>query len=145
MRTLQNGRDSLGALGADVPVGWSMSKIDVVDGCERSRIVFGDEKHAGEPVFVPKSGGTAEDAGYLIFFLHDAAANTSSFVVYDAETMSSEPVCTVALPTQVPLGFHSLWVSEAELEQQLGWQAAKLAPREPLYCSPAAKPLASRL
>lgn len=38
--------------------------------------------------------------------------------VFDAKTMSSEPVATVKLPARVPAGFHAIFVAEAELAKQ---------------------------
>ncbi len=38
--------------------------------------------------------------------------------MWDAKTMSSDPVATVKLPARVPLGFHALFVSEEELATQ---------------------------
>ena len=47
-----------------------------------------------------------------------APATRSELRVWDAKTMSAEPIATVKLPARVPLGFHALWVSEADLATQ---------------------------
>ena len=62
----------------------------------------------GEPVFVPREDGTAEDDGYLLTFAHDRAAGTSYLLVLDAETLGT--VAEVHLPVRVPAGFHGSWV-----------------------------------
>ena len=63
----------------------------------------------GEPVFVPAVDGTSEDDGYLMTFVHDAATDTSRFVILDAKTMDRSPIASVELP-RIPNGFHGSWV-----------------------------------
>lgn len=43
----------------------------------------------------------------------------SQLVIYDAQTMSSTPLCRLRMPQRVPAGFHCTWVSEAQLAEQL--------------------------
>jgi hypothetical protein len=72
---------------------------------------------------------TSEDDGYLITYVHDesvsdvtnssSSSSGSSLVVWDAATMSQQPLAVVALPQRVPYGFHALWVSEGQFQQQL--------------------------
>lgn len=38
--------------------------------------------------------------------------------VWDAKTMSPKPVASVKLPARVPLGFHAIHVTEADLATQ---------------------------
>ena len=64
---------------------------------------------SGEVVFAPADNAKNEDDGYLMTFVYDAPSDTSEFVIYDAATMSPDPVATVPLP-RVPFGFHSSWV-----------------------------------
>jgi carotenoid cleavage dioxygenase-like enzyme len=45
----------------------------------------------------------------LIKILHCRKSET---VIIDAKTMASEPVGVVNLPTRVPVGFHSIFVSQ---------------------------------
>jgi carotenoid cleavage dioxygenase len=75
----------------------------------RTQIDTGMGRLPGETVFVPAEGGTAEDDGYLMTYVYDASTDTSDFVVFDASTMSAEPIATVHLP-RVPFGFHGNWV-----------------------------------
>jgi carotenoid cleavage dioxygenase-like enzyme len=76
----------------------------------RTQIDVGMGKLPGETVFVPAANGTREDDGYLMTYVFDAATNESDFVIYDASSMSAEPVATVHLP-RVPFGFHGNWVA----------------------------------
>ena len=73
---------------------------------------FGGMKASAEPVFVARSGSTAEDDGYVITYVYDKATNGSSFVVLDARDMSAAPLATVALPQRVPFGFHGSWIAD---------------------------------
>ena len=77
---------------------------------ERSQIDVGMGRLPGETVFVPSANGVAEDDGYLMTYVYDAASHESDFMIFDASSMSAEPVATVHLP-RVPFGFHGNWVA----------------------------------
>lgn len=70
----------------------------------------GPGRHAGEPYFVPRSGATDEDDGYLLTFVFDQATSRSEFVIYDARDAARAPVARVHLPVRVPYGFHGSWI-----------------------------------
>ncbi len=73
----------------------------------------------GETVFCPRAGGTgAEDDGYLVTFVSDAETGASSVHVVDAAHLDAEPVCVLDVPQRVPAGYHTWWVSAAELDAQ---------------------------
>jgi carotenoid cleavage dioxygenase-like enzyme len=63
-------------------------------------------------VFVAREGGTAEDDGWLLTFVHDLGTGTAEFVVLDAADLARGPVARVPLPQRVPFGFHGSWVSD---------------------------------
>jgi carotenoid cleavage dioxygenase-like enzyme len=71
---------------------------------------FGPGSGAGEPLFVPRPGGTAEDDGYVIVLVYDAIQNASDFWVLDARDVAGQPIAKVKLPHRVPYGFHGNWV-----------------------------------
>jgi carotenoid cleavage dioxygenase len=71
---------------------------------------FGPGKEAGEGVFVPADRGSAEDEGWVLSLVYDAATNGSTLAVLDATDFTAEPVATVTLPQRVPFGFHANWV-----------------------------------
>jgi carotenoid cleavage dioxygenase len=75
----------------------------------RTSIELGKGRVCGEAVFAPAANAQHEDDGYLMTFIYDAPSDTSEFVVFDAASMSPDPVATVALP-RVPFGFHGSWV-----------------------------------
>jgi carotenoid cleavage dioxygenase-like enzyme len=71
----------------------------------------GAPQKPGEAAFVPSS--SAEDAGWLMSYVYDAARDRSDFVALDANDIAAGPVATVALPVRVPLGFHGNWIDAA--------------------------------
>ncbi|CAK9238338.1 unnamed protein product [Sphagnum jensenii] len=82
--------------------------------------VHGDGRRGSEPLFVPRvvDKEIPEDDGYLICFVYDENKGKSETVIIDAKTMASEPVGVVNLPTRVPVGFHSIFVSQEQLNNQ---------------------------
>ncbi|MEO1038584.1 MAG: carotenoid oxygenase family protein [Pseudomonadota bacterium] len=71
-----------------------------------------------ESPFAPRLNGSgAEDDGYLVSFLTHEADGRSEVHILDASDIEAEPVARVKLPVRVPAGFHSTWMSGAEL----GW------------------------
>ncbi|WP_448168474.1 carotenoid oxygenase family protein [Burkholderia ambifaria] len=74
----------------------------------RYAVPAGDQN--GEPVFVPRPGGTDEDDGWLLVVIYRAATDTSDVVILDARAIDAAPVATVHLPRRVPAGFHGAWV-----------------------------------
>ena len=70
----------------------------------------GPSRHAGEWLFVPSGADLADDAGFLLTFVHDEATGVSDLVIIDATDVASGPVATIALPRRVPYGFHAAWI-----------------------------------
>jgi carotenoid cleavage dioxygenase-like enzyme len=75
----------------------------------RSSIDVGLGRHPGEAVFVPSATARTEDDGYLITYVYDTDADRSECVIFDAATMSDEPIAAIELP-RVPFGFHGSWI-----------------------------------
>jgi carotenoid cleavage dioxygenase len=73
---------------------------------------FGAGREPGEPVFVPRAAGAAEDDGWVMTYVYDAARDTSDFVVLAASDFTAPPVATVPLPQRVPHGFHGSWIPD---------------------------------
>ena len=97
-----------GAANDPMSVSGAILKYDRQTGV-RTEIDFGRGCSPGEPVFAPAAGGTNEDDGYLMTFVHDAASDTSRFVVLDARTMDKAPIASIELP-RIPSGFHGSWI-----------------------------------
>jgi 8'-apo-carotenoid 13,14-cleaving dioxygenase len=96
----------------EASTGWPTLKHDLQTG-ERWEFDHGPGRAAGEPVFVARSGGTEEDDGWLMTFVHDLGTGDTDFVVMDAADLDRRDyVARVRLPQRVPLGFHGNWVSD---------------------------------
>lgn len=95
----------------DQRAGWPTIKHDLQTG---QRMVFdhGPGRAAGEPVFIGRQGGSDEDDGWLVTYVHDLAAGTAEFVVLDARDFDRGYVARVPLPQRIPFGFHGNWVSD---------------------------------
>jgi carotenoid cleavage dioxygenase len=79
---------------------------------QRTSVQVGAGRLPGESSFVPREGATTEDDGYLMTYIYDANIDASEFAIFDAGTMSNEPIATVELP-RVPFGFHGNWIPAA--------------------------------
>ncbi len=68
----------------------------------------------GEPVFVRDPDGRADDEGWVLSVVYDAARDASDVVVLDASSFDRRaPEAVVHLPCRVPFGFHGSWVPAA--------------------------------
>jgi len=73
---------------------------------------FGKGQVTGEAVFVPRSPDAAEDDGWLLSIVYDAASDGSDLVILDAQDFDAAPIARVHLPQRVPFGFHGNWVPD---------------------------------
>lgn len=71
---------------------------------------FGPHHHVGEFVFEPSHPDAAEDEGWLMGFVVDAATQTTDFVILDAQDFSGPPRAVVTIPHRIPSGFHGNWL-----------------------------------
>ena len=96
-----------GASSGDAPFLKRLVKVDVAAGTHRTW----DEPSAwaGEPVFVPRPGATAEDDGVVLSVVLDADAGSSFLLVLDAQTFTE--VARARAPHHVPFGFHGQFFS----------------------------------
>jgi beta,beta-carotene 9',10'-dioxygenase len=71
----------------------------------------GAERHAwaGEPVFVPRVGGDAEDDGVVLSVVLDVAAGRSFLLVLDAASFTE--IARAEAPHHIPFGFHGQFFS----------------------------------
>jgi carotenoid cleavage dioxygenase len=70
----------------------------------------GELEAGGEPLFVPRPGGSADDDGWLLVYVYDKTRDSSDLVVLDASALPAGPVARVHLPRRVPFGFHGSWL-----------------------------------
>ena len=97
------------ALEVGGPLGFKgLLKHDLQTG-ETLRHDVGDDCAAGEPVFV--ATGEAEDEGYILSVVFNAATGLSEVWVIDARAFSAPPVAIVKLQARVPFGFHGNFVA----------------------------------
>jgi carotenoid cleavage dioxygenase-like enzyme len=77
-------------------------KIDVTDG---SVLTWEEpDAWAGEPVFVARPGGSAEDDGVILSVVLDTAAARSFLLVLDAASFTE--IARAEAPHHIPFGFH---------------------------------------
>lgn len=72
---------------------------------------FGDGRHPGEFVFVPRSPDSDEDGGWLIGLVIDVARETSELQILNADDFLGEPQAVIHLPHRIPPGFHGNWIA----------------------------------
>jgi carotenoid cleavage dioxygenase-like enzyme len=72
----------------------------------------GQGRMTSEPVFVPRPGATAEDDGWVISCVYDAASRRSDIVILEAQDFGGEPIATIRLPVRVPFTFHGGWAAD---------------------------------
>jgi carotenoid cleavage dioxygenase-like enzyme len=73
---------------------------------------YGPGRATLEPVFVPRSPDSAEDDGWIMSYVYDAATDRSDVVILAAQDFAGDPVATIHLPQRVPFGFHGNWVPD---------------------------------
>jgi 8'-apo-carotenoid 13,14-cleaving dioxygenase len=74
---------------------------------------FGQGKHPGEFVFVPKHRTSGEDEGWLLGYVIDTTTQTTDLVILDAQKFTGKPKALVRIPHLIPPGFHGNWVANA--------------------------------
>ncbi len=102
---------ALGRSGDGNDFGGGLVRIDGKSG-EVSVVDLGPGRTGGEWVMVPRHAEAAEDDGWLVSLVHDAAEDRSELVVLPAAEPSAGPVARVLLPNRVPAGFHGNWVPD---------------------------------
>jgi beta,beta-carotene 9',10'-dioxygenase len=100
----RNGRDYTTVYGAATEGDWfdALAKVDVTDGSRTSWRAEGC--YPGEPVFVRRPGGEAEDDGVVLSVVLDAATRRSFLLILDAGTF--EEIARAEAPHHIPYGFH---------------------------------------
>jgi len=98
--------------GADHPDGTALLKYDLRDGVSATHD-FGSGRVPAEPLFVPASSAAAEDEGWILTYVYDAARDGSDLVILDASDFTGKPIARITLPQRVPFGFHGSWFPES--------------------------------
>ena len=79
-------------------------KLETNDGSARRWDA--EDCYAGEPVFVPRPAGVAEDDGVVLSVVLDTARDQSFLLVLDAQTF--EERARAVAPHRIPAGFHGV-------------------------------------
>lgn len=72
---------------------------------------FGENRHPGEFVFVPRSHDADEDDGWLIGLVIDMNDETTELQILKANDFTGDPQAVIHVPHRIPPGFHGNWVS----------------------------------
>ncbi|NJL56237.1 Apocarotenoid-15,15'-oxygenase, partial [bacterium] len=67
---------------------------------------------AGEPTFVPRPSGTAEDDGWLLSLVYDAAHHRSDLLIFNAQRLNEGPIAKLHLNYHIPYGLHGYFTGE---------------------------------
>jgi carotenoid cleavage dioxygenase-like enzyme len=70
----------------------------------------GQYRTASEPLFVRAADGRADDEGWLLTVVHDAARGSSDLYVLDASSLRRAPQAVIHLPATLPFRAHGEWV-----------------------------------
>ncbi|CAN6217312.1 unnamed protein product [Urochloa humidicola] len=71
---------------------------------------LGKDQFCSGAAFVPRVGGSREDDGWIISFVHNEETNTSQVHIIDAQRFEDAPVATITMPKRVPYGFHGTFI-----------------------------------
>jgi len=91
---------------------------DVRDGSILADYRYPDGWFGGETTFAPSTEPTSEDDGYVLTFVAEEATGESELYVWDARAVGDGPVARVPIPQRVPTGYHTQWVSAAQVASQ---------------------------
>ncbi|KAG2634387.1 hypothetical protein PVAP13_2NG169400 [Panicum virgatum] len=72
---------------------------------------LGKDQFCSGAAFVPRVGGSHEDDGWIISFIHNEKNNTSQAHIIDAQRFEDAPVAKITMPRRVPYGFHGNFIS----------------------------------
>ncbi|MGK7940454.1 MAG: carotenoid oxygenase family protein [Crocosphaera sp.] len=68
---------------------------------------MGDNKYPSEPIFVPHQPHS--EKGWVLTVVYDGNEHQSELRIYDSERLNENPLCRLALPSVIPMGFHGTW------------------------------------
>jgi carotenoid cleavage dioxygenase-like enzyme len=68
---------------------------------------LGENRYPVEPIYAPDISNPNQ--GWILTVVYDGNTNSSETWIYDAAHLDDEPVCRLALPAVIPLGFHGTW------------------------------------
>ena len=66
----------------------------------------------GEPLFVARPSGKAEDDGWVLLWIYNARDDRTELTIFNAQNITSGPVATLKLRHHIPYGLHGSFVSK---------------------------------
>ena len=97
-----------GVSGQDPWIAGATLKVDHQSGAWTEHD-HGAGRGGAEPIFVAREGSSAEDDGYLLVSVYDAATDKNDLVILDAANMAAAPLAKIHIPARIPDGFHGNW------------------------------------
>jgi len=66
----------------------------------------------GEPIFVARPGSSAEDDGWVLLWIYNAAGDRTEITIFNAQAISAGPIATLKLKHHVPYGLHGSFTDQ---------------------------------
>ncbi|MEL6938173.1 MAG: carotenoid oxygenase family protein [Cyanobacteria bacterium J06598_1] len=66
----------------------------------------------GEPLFVARAGASAEDDGWVLLWIYNAAGDRTELTIFNAQNITAGPVATLKLKHHIPYGLHGSFTPE---------------------------------
>jgi all-trans-8'-apo-beta-carotenal 15,15'-oxygenase len=95
----------------------AIAKYDQATG-EETVYSFAPQGFSGEPIFVPRPDATAEDDGWLLCLVYNAALHKSQLVILDARDLTT--LATLTLRHHIPYPLHGSWTDHCFLKEKIG-------------------------
>jgi all-trans-8'-apo-beta-carotenal 15,15'-oxygenase len=70
---------------------------------------LGPNRYPSEPIYAPNAHHP--NRGWILTVVYDAEQDQSQVWIFDSDRLNDAPVCRLALPEVIPLGFHGTWKS----------------------------------
>ena len=64
----------------------------------------------GEPLFVARPDGEAEDDGWVLLWIFNAERDRTDLTIFNAQDISAGPIATLKLKHHIPYGLHGSFV-----------------------------------
>ncbi|KAI4377649.1 hypothetical protein MLD38_015244 [Melastoma candidum] len=71
---------------------------------------LGEHCFCSGSIFVHREGGTEEDDGWVVSWVHNEESDESHVYIIDAKKFEEKPVAKIAMPQRVPYGFHGTFI-----------------------------------
>ncbi len=90
-------------------------KVDWATGVEQLWSAAPERGYVGEPIFVPRQvdGSGAEDDGWVLVLVYDAAHRRSDVVILDGQDLQRGPLARLHLRHPVPYGLHGSFMRQS--------------------------------